>query len=173
MFAWGSKKEPESKKMAPGLKHEIVVVPKWEENRDSGKTFLITEMPAMQAEKWGYAMLFVLKGSGTEIPEAVMKMGMIGVAYATANAFMKADIDPKKFNPLLDEMMTCVKLIRDPSTRDKVTGEMIATPIVSDTDIQEIQTLGWLRSEVIRVHTGFTLVEVIQNWLASTKTQPA
>lgn len=154
----------------PGLKKEIVVVPSWEGSRDGGKHFLISEMPAAAAEKWAFRMFIALKGSGSEIPESAQRLGMVGVMFAGFNTFLRADVDPDAIEPLLDQMMTCVKFIRDPRATDKTTGDPIATDLVSDDDILDVKTRMWLRSEVLRVHTGFMLVEAVLKWISDSKT---
>lgn len=150
-------------------KVEIVIVPAWDGNRDAGKHFQIREMAAAVAEKWAWRLFIALKGSGSEIPESAQRLGMVGVAFAGFNTILRAQINPDELEPLLDQMMTCVRLIRDPGARDKTTNEPIASEIVSDDDIEEVQTIGWLRAEVLRVHTGFMLVAAIQKWLEDSK----
>ena len=67
-----------------------------------------------------------------------------------------ADVDPDKLMPLFDEMMTCIKIVRDARVRDQATGEPLAVDLVGQDDIEEISTVGWLRSEVLRIHSGFS-----------------
>lgn len=131
-------------------KSEIVIAPRAEGNRDAGKHFLITEMPAAQAEKWAYRAVLLIKGSGERIPDNVSGLGMVGIAILGLNVFLRGTIRPEDLDPLMDEMMTCVRMIRDPRYPD------VATEIVSDDDIEEVRTRLWLRSEVIRIHTGFS-----------------
>lgn len=139
-----------------------------QEGRDLGKTFLLTEMPAAAAEKWALRMFVALKGSGdgNAIAESVVRLGMVGVALQGLNVFLRADIDPKVLEPLLDEMLTCIKIIRDPQRPDVVTA------MRADIDIEEVPTLLWLRSEVIRLHTNFSPAEALFT-LMSLATQPA
>lgn len=140
-----------------GRKTKILPVPSWPDNRDSTarRVYLITEWPAARAEKWGLEMFIALKGSGTEISESVARLGMVGVAIAGINAFMRASIDPKVLVPLLDDMMECVRIIRDPKHPD------VASPLGVDDDIEEVQTRLWLRSEIIRLHTGFSPADAL------------
>lgn len=137
-------------------KQEVVVVPAWPGNRDGGKQFLITEMSAAKAEKWAYRLFIALKGAGERIPENVAAMGMVGLAIAGLNVFLRAPVKAEDVEPLMDEMMTCVTIVRDPKAVDKDTGGPVGTELVSDDDIEEVQTRAWLRSEVVRVHTGFS-----------------
>ena len=170
MLAWAIDRRPEDD--VEGLKKEVVIVPAWPGNRDAGRHYLISEMPAARAEKWAWRMFIALKGSGSEIPESVQRMGMVGVAFAGLNAFLRADVSFEKLEPLLDEMMTCVKIVRVPSARDKETGDIVATDIVTDDDIREVQTRGWLRAEVIRLHTNFSLAEALSKIMQMSPTFP-
>ena len=155
-----------------GRKKEIVTVPAWPDNRDAGSQFLITEMPAAKAEKWALRAVLIVENSGQVIPQNVKSLGMVGVAILGLNVFLQGRIDPKKLEPLMDEMFTCVKKIRDPRARDSTTGEVVATDIVSDDDIQEVKTRLWLRSEVLRLHTGFSPAEALLNLISAVKSPP-
>ena len=42
-----------------------------DENRDKGKMFLLTEMPALQAEKWAIRAFLALAKAGLVIPDDV------------------------------------------------------------------------------------------------------
>jgi len=117
-----------------------------DEGRDKGKVFKITEMPAAQAEKWGIRALLVLQNAGVELPETVKGSGLAGVATLGAAQFFKLPFDD--IEPLLDEMMGCVMVIRDPAHPET------AFPLVSD-DIEEIPTRLKLRAEVIKLHLDF------------------
>jgi hypothetical protein len=57
--------------------------------------------------------------------------------------------------PIWNELLECVNIIRDPKVRDQ-SGRAIATDIIVDSDIMEIATRNWLRSEVLFLHTGFS-----------------
>lgn len=145
-------------------KSETVVVPKGlGDGRDDGKLFLITEMPAAQAEKWAMRAFLVLKGSGERIPENVSGMGMVGIAIIGLNVFLQGTVDPAQLEPLLDEMFTCVQAVRDQRHPTAATA-------VGDY-IEEVQTRLWLRSEVIRVHVNFSPAEALSK-LISVATTP-
>lgn len=137
------------------------------EGRDKGKIFLLTEMPAAAAEKWALRMFVALKGSGSEVAESVVRLGMVGVALSGLNVFLRADVDPKVLEPLLDEMLTCIKIVRDPNRPD------IATPMRPDFDIDEVSTLLWLRSEVIRLHTNFSPAEALSTLISTAMKLPS
>jgi hypothetical protein len=119
--------------------------------RDTGKTFLLTEQPAIIAEKWALRFFLALKGTGAVIDDRVMEMGYVAVAVRGINSFLAADVDFAKIEPLLDEMLGCVQIIRDKSRPE------VATPLVPMADIMEVRTLIWLRGEVLSLHAGFSV----------------
>lgn len=156
-----------------GRKVELVAVPEEWGVRDAGKVFQITEAPAAQAEKWAWKVIIALKGTSAQIPEGIAPLGMIAVAVRGLNSFLAADIDFVKIEPLLDELMGCVRIVRNPKAIDPATGKPLATPMVSDDDIEEARTIAWLRSEVLRVHTNFSLVDAVSGWIALQKMDPS
>ena len=146
------------------LKSEAVIAPDWVGKRDAGKVFLITEMYAYDAEKWAWGMFLALKGtSGFIVPEELERLGIVGVAIQGLNAFLAADINPDRLYPLLDQMMKCVQIVRDPRNHPEV-AQPLLNPPPSPTpfpDLLEVATVGWLRSEVLRIHTGFILADAL------------
>jgi hypothetical protein len=130
------------------------------ENRDLGKHFLITEMPATQAESWARrALIALVKGGGAEINEDIAQMGFAGFAYVGVQALTHLnDVD---LVPLLDEMMGCLTYY--PNTPDtRITRKFI--PGRDDCDIEEISTLLFLRKEILDLHVGFSLGSVLSSW---------
>lgn len=137
--------------------------------RDAGKTFLITEWSARRAEKWAWGISFALKGSSSEIPLEVARLGIVGVGIRLLNVVLKADVQYAAIEPFMSELIDeCVKIVRDPKQVDKATGLPIATPML-DGDIAEVATLQWLRSEVIRVHTNFSVFDSLSGLLSLMK----
>lgn len=153
-----------------GRKKEVVVSPY---GRDAGRHFLITEASAMAAEKWSWRLFLAVKGTSAEVPSEYAAYGIVEVARRGINAFLASDIEMAKLEPLLDEMMDCVKIVRDPSVIDPVTGMPLATPMITSDDIQEVQTLGWLRSEVLRIHTNFSVIDVVLSWVSRAFPSPS
>lgn len=150
-----------------GRKVETVKVPADWGQRDAGKVFRITEMPAAQAEKWAMRAMMILRGSGERIPDNIQGFGMIGIAILGFNVFMNAQIKTDELMPLLDEMMTCVQMIRDPKNPE------VATDLLAQDDIEEVQTRLWLRSEIIRVHTNFSPADALSDFLSVIKAASA
>lgn len=145
------------------LKSKFVPIPQDPETwgRDAGKHFLITEMPAEKAEKWAIKMFLALKGSGTEsqIPLEVRSLGIVGVAIVTINRFLQADVKFENLEPLLDEMFTCVQAVPEPNNLSTARAPLPG-------EIQEVVTRGFLRSEVLELHTGFSMAESFQKLIS-------
>jgi hypothetical protein len=125
-------------------KTQIVTID--QDGRDKGKAFLITEMPAAQAEEWGARALFALMRSGVEVPENVRDLGLAGIAALGLKALGGLEWDLAK--PLFDEMFTCIQIIPDPAKPAVVRG------LVPD-DIEEVKTRLLLRKAVLMLHIEF------------------
>jgi hypothetical protein len=128
-----------------------------EKNRDAGKTFIVTEVSATQAEEWGLRAIMALGTSGVVVPQELADMGLIGAAIVGYQAFMGAK--PSEVLPLWREMLPAtvqyqpspgIKLPYDPSL------------------FEEPSTLLELRKNVLELHTGFTLAELAQKFRAAT-----
>lgn len=118
------------------------------DNRDKDKTFLITEMPAYQAERWATRALLAITNSGAEVPEDFTNAGMAGMA--TFGLQMLTSIDFDVAAPLLDEMMGCVQINM---------GNGVIRALMEDgdgADIEEISTRLTLRQAVLELHMGFS-----------------
>lgn len=153
-------------------KKDIVTVPSEWGKRDSNKCFLITEWPAERAEKWGIkALLAYNRGGGQIDVDAAIGAGMEGIFFLGVQTFLRGQIRAEEAIPILDELLDCVRIIRDPKARDAATGEPVATPIVSDDDVEEVQTRMWLRSEVLRLHTGFSPAAAVSTLISAIMTR--
>lgn len=115
--------------------------------RDAGKRFILTEMPATQAEKWAARALSALARSGADIPDNIAHAGMAGIAVLGMRALSGMSFADAE--PLLDEMFGCVAIMPDPSRPTIVRG------LVED-DIEEVATRLRLRAEVMALHLGFS-----------------
>lgn len=128
-----------------------------QEGRDKGKTFVLTEMPALQAEKWAWRAFGAMARAGVEIPPHVANMGMVGILAVGLRAVLGADF--REAEPLLDELLGCAK-ISVPAMKE---GREI-TP----DDIEEASTYMLLRSAVLELHTGFSVAAYLsKQWAAS------
>lgn len=117
-----------------------------DDNRDKGKHFVITEMSAAQAESWAMRALLLLMKNGVELPDGVERAGMAGVAEMGFKAL--SGISFAEVAPLLDEMLTCVKIRPDP------TKAHIERPLIEE-DTEEMTTRVKLRMQVWNLHTDF------------------
>lgn len=118
-------------------------------DRGQNKVFVLTEMPASQAERWATRLLLAITKSGVEIPDNVADMGMQGLASLGVRAL--AGVKYEEVLPLMEEMFTCIQIRPDPLTQP-----LIVRPLIED-DIQEVVTRFKLRAELIALHTGFFL----------------
>lgn len=132
------------------------------DGRDKGKHFLITEMPASQAEKWAARAIFALGRSGVEVPPDMMGAGMGLIAVFGIQAI--AQLRYEDAEPLMDEMFGCIQVLPDSKKPE------IVRPLIED-DIEEVATRAWLRSEVIELHTGFSIADAIWASLNETTDQ--
>ena len=130
------------------------------DKRDAGKTFLITEMSAVAAEKWATQAMLALGKAGIEVPDEAVSAGAAAILSAGLMAFRSISFADAE--PLLDEMLGCVSIIPDPTKIDPTTGQPVARPIF-DGDIEEIGTLLKRRGEVIELHLGFSPAAVLSS----------
>jgi hypothetical protein len=116
------------------------------EGRDQGKTFLLQEMPASQAESWAVRVILAAARGGVEIPDDIAQAGLAGVAAMGLKMLGGMHFEDAK--PLMDEMFTCVKIVPD-SSKPQVVRYLI------EDDIEEVVTRLKLRKEVFALHTDF------------------
>lgn len=111
-----------------------------QENRDKGKTFVITEMPSEQAEWWAFRVMQALVGANADVAfdAPLAKLARVGI-----QAIGKIPADQAK--PIFDEMMGCVS-VRLPGGGTR--------PLLPD-DIEEVSTRFKLRVEVGAMHLDF------------------
>lgn len=117
-----------------------------DEGRDQGKTFVITELPASQAEAWAMRAILALMANGTDLPEGFERSGMAGMVEVGIKALSGLRWDVAE--PLLAEMWQCVQIMPDPSKPH------VVRTLIED-DIEEILTRVKLRAEVWKLHAGF------------------
>lgn len=121
-------------------------------NRDNGKTFLITEMSAAQAEAWAMRAILALMDGKVELPEGIESEGMAGIARVGIKALAGLRWDVAE--PLMKEMFDCIQIIPDPAR------PQIIRPLIEQ-DIEEIMTRVKLRGEVWALHTGFSMTAAL------------
>lgn len=118
-----------------------------EGGRDNGKTFLLTEMPADQAEQFAWKAACAAFNGGMGIPYDLLKSGWAGLAHIGPGLLTAIPYDVLK--PLLDEMLACVQIVPEPS-KPSVTRPF------DYADIEEATTLLALRAEVFKLHVNFS-----------------
>lgn len=122
-----------------------------DEGRDKGKTFLITEMSASQAERWAMRAFLAMAQGGVEVPEEMVKAGFAGLAKYGLTMISKLPFDTA--DALMREMFECVTLKTDSGfNRDLV-----------EDDIEEIGTRLKLRLAVLELHGTFSKAAVPSN----------
>jgi hypothetical protein len=127
--------------------------------RDAGKRFLITEMPAMQAEKWAARFFLALARSGVDIPPDIAQQGMAGIAIVGLRTL--GGLQWSHAEPLLDEMFECVKIYPPNDT-------VLPRKPNAQEDIEEVQTIWQLRQEVLELHLGFSISEGLSKFQPTT-----
>jgi hypothetical protein len=129
-------------------KTEIYVVTK--NNRDKDKRFLITEMSALRAERWATRALLALTKSGQDIG-SVRTGGMAALAMAALQGLQYLQFDDA--DPLMMELMDCVRIIPDPK-HPETSRPLIQNDAEGD-DIEEVETRIILKDRIFRLHTDF------------------
>lgn len=144
-----------------GRKTMVVTIPDampGPSQRDRGKMYFLEEWPAARAERWGDQMALALIRSNVQLSMDMRGIGMEGIAILGINAMLAGGIDGGVALPLWDELLECVKIIRNPKRPD------FAQPLIGDEDIEEVATRIFLRSEVLRLHTGFSLADELSKF---------
>ncbi|MCW4590910.1 hypothetical protein NO263_09990 [Gluconacetobacter entanii] len=117
-----------------------------EEGEDCGKVFVITRMSAFDADRWGRHVLHAALAGGYRAPDGDdVAEGMGSIAEAGMRIF--GMMAPEAADTLLDRLMQCVRIIRDPA-------HPTPQPVIP-ADIQEVGTVGLLQMEAMKLHTDF------------------
>lgn len=124
------------------------------EGRDKGKSFVLTEMPADQAERWAIRALLALAQSGAAISEDAMHAGMAGIAAMGIQAL--GGVRWEQLEPLLDEMFACIQY-ESAGGKAKLLTEILPG---GNSQIEEVATRMTLRFALWELHVGFSLPEV-------------
>lgn len=117
------------------------------ENRDKGKVFLLTEMPASQAQRWALRAFLSLARNGVELPVGIEEMGIAGmvgygIEMVSRLPFEEADL-------LCDSLMECVQAQPD-ANNPAIVRKLI------EQDIEEVSTRLILLKEVFKLHVDFS-----------------
>jgi hypothetical protein len=138
--------------------------------RDNGKSFLITEMSADQAEQWANRFMLAMANADAPLPDELMNSGMaalasVGIAASFAQALQKLSYETVK--PLLDEMISCVQFQHDP----KQLPQAIFPGV--NCQIEEFPTFWTLRLAWLELHTGFTVAAAARTTAAPSAARAA
>jgi hypothetical protein len=160
--------------------------------RDQGKSFLLTEMSARDAEDWGAAMFMLAVNHGVTPEDGSMpgegQGGMGDLMRLDLSMLRKIPFEAAR--PLWDQMMRCVRFVPDPKAMEVVPDGIDpypkSRPINEDPnypdgdDIEEVGTRLMLRDEVFKLHTGFSIAALasilgraaMQSNISTTPTSP-
>lgn len=138
-------------------KTKVVTIDK--PGRDIGKQFLLTEMPADQAERWAMRALLALANAGARMPEGAVDSGMAGFEASWSALLVQgikslAGLRWEDAAPLVDELMACV-VYQASST--------VSMPIMAGgaSQIEEVTTRLHLRYEVLQLHVDFSVADAL------------
>jgi hypothetical protein len=135
-----------------GRRTKLVMIT--DEGRDKGKKFLITELPASQAEAWAFRVLLALGSTNADIPSP--ETGMAGLAQIGLRGLM--GLPWYVAEPLLKEMFQCVQVC--PDAKQPSFTRPLEPAETGDYDIQEIATRIKLRKEIFQLHVDFSSAAV-------------
>lgn len=114
--------------------------------RDANKAFVLTEMDAMRAERWGRRALQLLAGS---LPLSA-DLGSEGMAAVAAIGFSTVgNMTGTEADALLDDLLACVQFLPDPKQPDM-------RSVIVEGVISEPMTVLRLRKEAFDIHTNFS-----------------
>lgn len=112
------------------------------DGRDKGKTFVITELPALDIERWTVRLVLALGKNGVSLPNVQADSGFAGIAGIVW--VLIAQITAADAELLLATMLEGLKIDEGKITRD----------LVPD-DIEEAETLLQIRMAWVDLHAGF------------------
>lgn len=147
-----------------------VRIPAVEGNRDSGKLFVVTEMPALQGFKWGVDALRALARAGAEVlPDDIKSPNMALLAGLGFRALSMAD--GAEVDSLMDRLATCATYYPD-SSRREVSRPVTGLPPFEN-DVEEVSTHFLLRKEAFDLSIGFLLGAMTSKASADSTTAPS
>lgn len=112
------------------------------DGRDKGKTFVLTELSALDIERWTVRLVLALGKNGVSLPSVQVDSGFAGIAGVLW--VLIAQIKPEEADALLATMLEGLKIDEGKITRD----------LVAD-DIEEPETLLQIRMAWAELHAGF------------------
>jgi len=132
--------------------------------RDKGKTFVITEMHAVQGVKFAMRALLALSRGGIEVPPGMFEQGWIGLAAIMPYVIVVGlkslhGAQWVEVEPLVDELSACIKF-QPPGTgtNPDLRQELFPDP---NAQFEEPATYFHLLREVASLHLGFSLADAL------------
>jgi hypothetical protein len=128
--------------------------------RDAGKAFLITEMSALKAERWGVratqAVAKAIPLSADIGSEGLAAMAAIGIAALS-------NIPRDECDDLLDDLLRCVRVVPDPK-QPTMTADWL------EESFSEAETVAKLRLEAFNLHVNFSatagpFISALASWM--------
>lgn len=119
-------------------------------NRDTGKIFVLTEMPAADAQAWALRAFLGLARNGVQLPDGIENMGI--VAMLQYGVELVAQLPYEEAEYLLNRLLQCARI--QPSANASVTRELIPD------DIEELSTRFVLAKEAFKLHVDFTQLAI-------------
>lgn len=123
------------------LKNKTIKINK---GRDSGKTFIVKEMPIIQADRLAMKIIHAVAGAGFDVNAINPSLGALALTQITLDVIGR--IPEHQFIEISGELLSCVSIV--PQGGD-------ARPLDIDTDIKDVMTLMRLRKEAIAIHVDF------------------
>lgn len=112
------------------------------EGRDKGKTFVVTELPALDIERWTVRLVLALGKNGVNLPGVQADSGFAGIAGVLWA--LLAQVSPDEAETLMATMLEGLKI-----DEGKIVRELV------NDDIEEPETLLQLRMAWVELHAGF------------------
>jgi len=112
------------------------------DGRDKGKTFVVTELPALDIERWTVRLVLALGKNGVNLPGVQADSGFAGIAGVLWA--LLAQVSPEEAETLMATMLEGLKIDEGKIVRELVTD-----------DIEEPETLLQLRMAWVELHAGF------------------
>jgi hypothetical protein len=139
-----------------------------EQGRDYHKTYRLTEMSAWKAEEWANrATLALFPRLAQEVPpetaEALRENPSMIVLQRVG--LLLGALSFPELKDLARELMECVQIVMDTGPRRMGLGFGADDPY--GVDIEEVETIRYLRQEVLNLHSGFTRAAALFNLVAA------
>lgn len=125
------------------------------DNRDKGKSFLITEMGAHQLEQWSAeALIAIFAGN---VPADILQISQTSntAALATAMEYLLKGLSWQTVRPLYNKLLSCVSFIPEKESKTNPVNVIPLTESNQDTFVEEVPTLLKLRLEALEINLGF------------------